>query len=104
MAYRPNSDTIKTHRAAILEIALRHAAERGYTRITRADIAAEAGVAVGVVNAAYGTMGQLKRDIMRHAVKRELLSIIADGLALREPQALAASPELRRRALDHMTQ
>lgn len=104
MAYPQGSKTLREHRALILDVALRHASAKGLAAITRAEIAEEAGIATGIVNAAYGTMQQLRRAVMRAAIEREVLAVVAGGLAAMDPQALKAPQELRARALEHLTQ
>lgn len=45
-------------------------------------------------------MTELRRTVMRAAIKREVLPIVAEGLATRDKQAGKASADLQRRALD----
>jgi AcrR family transcriptional regulator len=82
----------------ILETALRLAEKMGYTNITRAGVADAAGVAPSLVSHYFTTMGKMKRAVMRQAVKRAVLSIVAQGLTLKDDQALKAPEELRARA------
>lgn len=82
----------------ILDATLRVAALVGYNRMTRDDIALAAGCSPALVSEALGTMPALRRSCMRQAVAREVLPVIAQGLALRDPHALRAPEELRVRA------
>lgn len=91
--------TKKERTEQILAAALKQAGIRGYMRVTRDDIAFEAGVATGLVSLYMGTMADLRRTVMRHAVIQEVLSIVAEGLADRNPHAIAAPFELKERAL-----
>jgi AcrR family transcriptional regulator len=84
----------------ILEAAVRLARVDGYSNITRDNIATAAGVSMGLVNHHYGTINQLKRAVMRAAISREILSIIAEGIVLKDKVALKVSEELRKRALN----
>jgi len=86
---------------AILSAAIELATVKGYQQITRDGIAEQAGVSMGLVTRYFSTMNQLRRDVMRHAIKREILSIVADGMACRDPHAMKAPEELRRRAFEH---
>ena len=90
----------KDRKALVMDAALRVARVQGYQRVTRHDVAVEAGVSDALVSNYWGTMTQLKRAIMRHAVKNEDLDIIAQGLAVRDPQAYAASAALQNKAWD----
>lgn len=50
----------------ILDHAIQLTREHGVDNITRAQIAEAAGVSMGLINVYYGTMKQLRRDILRH--------------------------------------
>jgi AcrR family transcriptional regulator len=84
--------------AQILAAAVEAAKVHGYTRLTREQVAARIGIAPSLVPHYMGTMAQLRRRIMREAVRVECLPVIAQGLAARDPHAMAAPAELRQRA------
>ena len=84
----------------ILATALALSELNGYTKITRDDIAEAAGVSMGLITHYFETMNQLKRDVMRAAVKRGYVAIIAQGLANKDRHALKASKELKIQAAD----
>jgi len=83
----------------VLAAAIVEAREHGYQWITRDAVASRSGVSLGGVNNAFGTMVELKRAVMREAVAKSILEIVAQGLADRSPIALAAPPEIRAAAL-----
>lgn len=83
----------------ILNGAIEHAAAVGFGRMTRGGVAAACGLAPASINLHFSTMTQLRRDVMRAAVKREILPIVAQGLALKDPHACKAPAQLRERAL-----
>lgn len=85
----------RARRDEILAAAVRLAETYGYTRITRDDIAVAAAVSPATVSAALGTMTQLRRHVIRSAIANEVLSVIAQGLALRDPHAMRAPEALR---------
>lgn len=85
-------------KAAILEAALHCAGIAPYHTVTREAIGARAGCAPGTVSHYFSTMTKLRRALMREAVARGLVSIVADGLAQRDPQAAKAAPETLRAA------
>lgn len=87
-------------RAQILQHAVEAARDHGYQRITRDEVARRAGVSVGLVTRYFTTMPQLKRSVMRFAVRNEILEIIAQGLAAADPHARKAAPELKQRAVE----
>lgn len=85
--------------AQILAAALKLAAKDGYNRITREAIAAAAGVSPGLVTHHMGTMVELRRSIMREAVRTECLPVIAQGLSAHDRHAGKAPHELQHRAV-----
>jgi AcrR family transcriptional regulator len=89
----------KERKAEILQAALKVAAICGLTTFTRAQVADEAGISPASVNKYFTTMAQLRRDVMRAAVRDECLKLIAQGIVLGDKQALKAPAELRARAL-----
>ncbi len=85
----------------LLNVAIDLAAKHGLANVTRDQIAAKAKVAAGLVTLRLGTMKEMRRTIMRNAVTREILPIIAEGLATRDRFALEAPEDLRQRAAAH---
>lgn len=82
----------------ILNAAIALAEADGYQWITREAVAAAAEVSPGTVNNVFGTMRELKRAVLREAVERRILSIVAQGLADRHPIVMRAPEKLRREA------
>lgn len=83
----------------ILTSALTLSTEHGYQNVTRDQIAERAGVSSSLVPHYMGTMTELRRKIMREAVRTGCLAVIAQGLALRDRVALKAPEELRAAAV-----
>jgi AcrR family transcriptional regulator len=95
MAIRMNPDE---RRAEVLDAALRTAAAVGFMRMTREDVARAAGCTPGLVSARLGTMKRLRDEVMKAAVRREVLPVIGEGIALRHPHAIKAPADLQKRA------
>lgn len=72
-----------------------------YSRVTRDEIAEVCGITGTAVQYHFPTMQQLRRSIMRAAVKRGSLMCIAQGLVDGDAQALKADAETRQSALWH---
>lgn len=89
----------KDRKAQILDVAVEQAEKRGYQNIERQHVADAAGISPGLVSKYFGTMPDLKRSVMRAAVKNECLPVIAQGLALKDKQATKAPEALQLRAL-----
>lgn len=96
------SDKVENRNRTVLDAALRLAEAKGYRNFTRHDVAAEAGVACGSVNNAYGTMDALRDAVMAVAVDRGLSSVVAQGLADKHPAAVNAPAEVRTAALQSL--
>lgn len=87
----------------ILVAALDLAAAGNYRDLTRAAVADRAGVSPGTVSNYAVDMDGLRVKVMTAAVARRLASIVAQGLAVRDPIALAAPDDLKTDALATLT-
>ena len=92
----------EVRRDQILTAAVEMAMTEGYLKLTRDGVAERAGVAMGQVNHIFSTMTKLRRAVMRCAVKRELLPIIASGLAVGDTTAHNAPDRLKQQALSSL--
>lgn len=92
---RANPALRKSH---ILGVAVAMSREVGYQKITRDAVAEAAGVSMGLVTRYFGTMNQLRRDIVRYAIRHELDDIVAQGLANGDDHARKAPDALKERA------
>ena len=90
----------KTRKAAILKHAVQLAKEKGYSHVTRDEVAIQAGVACGLVTYYFKSVGRLKREIMRYAVRMEHHDILLQGLAAKDLIAERAPAELRAKAAE----
>lgn len=88
--------------AGILNVALMLAEQRGYTAITRDEVAEAVGVRGPLLHYYFGTMKQFRRELMRWAILTRNLRVVAQGLAVDDPQAVQADDDLRRLALDSL--
>jgi AcrR family transcriptional regulator len=86
-------------REQLLKAAVRLSARGSYLKITRAEIATDAGCTTNLVTHYFGTVIQLRRAIMRRAIADNNLSVVAQGLAARDPHARKAPDELKQAAL-----
>ena len=87
--------TPKERKAQILNAALVVAERRGYMNIERSDVAKQAGTSEARVSQLFNTMIQLRKAVMRRAVHVENYTIIAQGLTVKDRQALKAPEEVR---------
>lgn len=93
----------KERTAQLLDVAIDLAAQHGLSNVRRDQIAEAAGVSQGIVTLRLGEMPEMRRAVMRQAVKRGILSIIAEGLVNGDKHATKADPDLKQRALASLT-
>lgn len=89
----------KDRREKILRAALSIAEKKGYSRITRDEIAAKADCATGLVSYHFATMPQLKRAVMRFAVAEGNAVVVGQGLGAGDTYAKKAPADLKQKAL-----
>lgn len=81
--------------ADLLHVAVQVAEAHGLGGLTREAIALHAGVSPALVTARLGTMAELRRSVMRQAVRLRCVAVVAEGLARRDPHALKADADLK---------
>lgn len=86
-------------KAQIMDAALSVAAEGHYRYMSREDIARAAECSPGLVTAYYGGIESLRDEVLREAIRRHRLPVIAQGLAARDPLADEAPDDVKREAL-----
>ena len=91
--------TADARREQIIAMALELSYDKPYWKVTRNEIAEAVGVAGSVIQHHFGTVAELRRQIMVAAVAAERLDIIAQGIVARDPVALAAPDGLRVQAV-----
>lgn len=84
----------------LIEAGLKLAQRKGFSKVTRDDIAAAVGVTGTAVQYHFNTMAQLRTAIMRRAVKTENLPVVAQGIVAMHPCAVRAPAELKDAALN----
>lgn len=89
----------KVRHASILDAALRMSRLHGYQHVTRADIAGAAECSEALVSSYFGTMVQVRRSVVRAAIKQRDLAIVAQALAAKDLHAQKVPIELRVEAL-----
>ncbi len=96
---RANINVRKQH---ILASAIIVAKNKSYNKMTREDVANEAGVSLSLITHRFNTMAQLRCDVMRYAIKNEIVEIIAQGLAYRDKRAIRISQELKHKVAKYI--
>lgn len=86
----------------LLDAALALAERTGWRGLTHTAVAQAAGVSPALVVLRLGTKTELLRDVMRRAVNRGVVPVVAEGLAVGDRQARRASEALREAAAQHV--
>jgi AcrR family transcriptional regulator len=84
---------------AILDAAVQLALDTGLSNVRLIPVAERAGVTNGLVSHYFGTVKQLHRAVVRHAIHREILPIVAQALAAGDSDARKAPDDVKSRAL-----
>jgi AcrR family transcriptional regulator len=90
----------KYSKEQVLEMATLLAINKGYLNITREDVAAMATTSPATVSGMFGSMEQLKQEVIKYAINHECLPVIAQAMSDRNKIALAAPEFLKRRAME----
>jgi DNA-binding transcriptional regulator YbjK len=92
----------KERREQIMQAAIEAAKQHGIQNMQRDQIADIAKCGESTINKYYNTMTQLRRDVMRRAIKDEVYEVIAQGLMYKDPRALKLSDDIKKKALETM--
>lgn len=87
----------------LMDKALELSARDGYKNVTMEALTTAAGVSRTLYARYFTSVLQFRVEVMRTAVKRRNLPIIAQGLVARDPHALKAPSELREAAIATLT-
>ncbi|MEG1884863.1 MAG: TetR/AcrR family transcriptional regulator [Alistipes sp.] len=93
---RVNPELRKDH---VLNVALALSEVEGYSKVTRLQVADAAGVSTGTVSKHFGTMDQLRNDVVRRAVKTKNLKVIAQAIAAGDRHVKKIDVDLKAEAL-----
>lgn len=86
----------------LMEAAIHVAKTEGWSKLTRAKVAARAEVAASLINFYFGDKESFRTAVMQEAVERNLVSVVAEGLLYRNKAALDAPSPLRKRAQEYV--
>lgn len=84
--------------ARLIDAAVQLATKVGWSNLTRDGVAAEAGVCPALVTVRIGTMNELRRSVMRAAIDKRAMRVIAEGLAAEDRYACRIDPTLKAEA------
>lgn len=84
----------------VLDAAMIVAARVGYNNMLRREVAEEAKCGNGTVSRYFGTMHQLHKAVIRKAIADRNLSIIAQGIAAKDRNAMKAPDDVKKAAME----
>jgi AcrR family transcriptional regulator len=87
----------------ILCAAIELALKVGYQHLIRDEVAKKAGVSGPLLNKHYGTIRELRQQVLKTAIEKGIIEIVAQGLGMRDPIALKATDEIKQKAFNFMT-
>lgn len=93
----------KERKKELLSEAVELSKELGYSHITRDGIAKKAKVSYGLVTRYFQSMDNLRRLVLKEAIRTEILEIIAQGLVRKDPLTRRLTPELKERVLTYLS-
>lgn len=96
-------EQLSTKKTEMVTAALARAEKIGFGSLTRDEVANACNCSPALVNIRFGTLAAMKNDILRAAIKRERLPIVAYALAVAHPLCKKISPELRAKASAHLS-
>lgn len=85
--------------ASLLHAAAELAKKHGYQNVTREQIAKAAGVSEALVSHHLGTMPNMRRALVRHAIANNILIVIGQAIAARDPHVRKVDAKLKMIAL-----
>jgi len=95
---RENQQDVR--REEILNAAIELSVKIGYQKITRELVAGAANVSHALVTFHFNNMEELKAAIMKAAIDREILPILAQGLSLGDK---SINTDLKKKVIEYLT-
>jgi AcrR family transcriptional regulator len=74
-----------------------------YYELSKKQIARALDISPGLIYHYFESIDDLKKEILTHAVENEIVEIVTDGLAQRDPIAQKASKELKEKCSTFIT-
>lgn len=93
----------ETSKPAILAAAVSLARAKGLLRFSRIEVANDSGVGESTVSYHFGTMFDLRKAVVQHAVDSEILSILADVRSCRESFGIPMNEKLREKIAEYIS-
>lgn len=92
----------KIRKEMILCTAVEMSIKIGYQHLIRDEVAKEARVSGALINRYFVTIDDLKKEVLRVAIEKEIVEIVAQALGARDTEVLKISEELKQKAFNFM--
>jgi hypothetical protein len=86
----------------ILEAAIQIAIVSGYRNITRKEVSLLSGSASGLIGRYFNTVENLKKEVLKEAIKHEIMPILIENLSAREFDKIEISTELKQKIISYL--
>ena len=86
----------------ILDAAIQLSISSGYRNITRKDVALASDSAQGLVGRYFKTIANLRQEVLKEAVQREIIPILVENLSAREFDRIQLSTELKQKVINYL--
>lgn len=90
-------------RDQIMEAAIQLSLSHGYRTLTRVNVAIASRSSEGTVSRYFLTTANLKKEVLKEAVKREILPILVENLSDESEDRIELTPELQQKVVDFIT-
>lgn len=91
-----------TTKDRILRAAVMLSPQSSYRELSRSELARHVGCSENLISHHFGSMAGLRTAIITHGVAERIPAIVAQGVACKDPIALAAPAEVREAALEYL--
>lgn len=75
----------------------------GYRNLTREALAKKAKVSPALINYYFDTIEKLKQEVLKEAIKLEIVEILAQALGVQELQKFKISEDLKQKTLSYLS-
>ena len=94
---------IEERKQELLDAAISLSKHMGYTHITRDGIAQRVGVSYGLVTHYFKSMDNLRKVIMKEAIRNAIVEIVAQGLVCKDPLTKNLKPKLMKKVIAYLS-
>jgi len=91
-------------RSHVLNKAIELAKEKGYNSITRKEIAEAAEITPALLSHYFDSIESLRATVLKIAIRRKVLEIVAQGLVNNDPEAIQAPRDLKYAAVAYLAE